>query len=71
MNTTIDDRSAARTRSGTLGEAASADDREALRDSVADLLRRRGGMDSVRKASTLPGRTDEPLWSTLCTEIGV
>ncbi|MFZ2242565.1 MAG: acyl-CoA dehydrogenase family protein [Gordonia amarae] len=66
MNTTIDDRPTA-----AIGAAVSAEEREALRDSVADLLRRRGGMDAVRAASTRPGRTDDALWATLCTEIGV
>ena len=66
MNTTIDDRPVT-----TPGQAVSAEEREALRESVADLIRRRGGMDTVRAASTRPGRTDESLWATLCAEIGV
>ena len=66
MNTTTDDRP-----TSASGAAVSAQEREALRDSVADLLRRRGSMAEVRAAATRPGRTDEPLWTTLCTEIGV
>lgn len=53
------------------GTAISAQDRESLRASVSDLLRRRGTSEALRAAMTTPNRTDEALWSTLSTEIGV
>ncbi|MGW0039214.1 acyl-CoA dehydrogenase family protein [Gordonia sp. NPDC003376] len=49
----------------------SAEDREALRDSVAGLLDQRSAPAAVRAAMSAPGRIDAPLWQTLCTEIGV
>lgn len=51
--------------------AISADDRAALRESVADLLRKRSDSAAVRRAMAGTPRIDRDLWQTLCTEIGV
>ncbi len=50
-------------------DTISDDDLAALRDSVADLIARRGGSTAVRAAMASPGRTDTELWAGL-TEIG-
>ncbi|MFT4200894.1 acyl-CoA dehydrogenase family protein [Gordonia sp. (in: high G+C Gram-positive bacteria)] len=50
-------------------DAISADDVAALRDSVADLIARRGGPEAVRAAISSEKRTDSQLWTGL-TEIG-
>lgn len=49
--------------------AISADDLAALRDSVRDLIARRGGSAAVRTAIASPTRTDAQLWTGL-VEIG-
>ncbi|MFT3899082.1 MAG: acyl-CoA dehydrogenase family protein [Gordonia sp. (in: high G+C Gram-positive bacteria)] len=50
-------------------EAISAEDLAALRDSVADLIARRGGPEAVRSGISSEKRTDAELWHGL-TEIG-
>ncbi|MGC4935399.1 acyl-CoA dehydrogenase family protein [Gordonia sp. DT30] len=52
-------------------DAVSPEDRRALRDSVATLLRQRADSTAVRKAMTSTPRIDRSLWQTLCAEIGV
>ncbi|MCR5977681.1 acyl-CoA dehydrogenase [Gordonia jinghuaiqii] len=54
-----------------MSPAISPEEREALAESVRDLLRRRGDSAAVRSAMASPGRIDASLWQTLCTEIGV
>ena len=52
-------------------EPISAEDLEALRDSVASLLRQRSDSATVRTMMASSPRVDRALWQTLCTEIGV
>lgn len=51
-------------------EMVSAEELAALRDSVADVLRRRGE-GALRAAIESDGRIDRELWQTLCEQIGV
>ncbi|NMO04458.1 acyl-CoA dehydrogenase [Gordonia sp. TBRC 11910] len=54
----------------TTSTAASAEEIAALRDSVREVIRRRGDR-ALRTAIESPTRTDVELWSTLCEQVGV
>lgn len=54
----------------TMQATASAEEIAALRDSVREVLRRRGE-DALRTAVESPKRYDAELWSTLCEQVGV
>ncbi|GAC68450.1 acyl-CoA dehydrogenase family protein [Gordonia soli] len=49
----------------------SAEERDALRESVGDLLRKRSDPAAVRAAIGSTPRMDRELWSTLCNDIGI
>ena len=61
----------ATTDGATTDSAISTEDRDALRQSVADLLAKRSDSTAVRAAMRTPRRFDDALWRTLCDEIGV
>ncbi|GAA1481225.1 acyl-CoA dehydrogenase family protein [Gordonia sinesedis] len=58
------------TESTTL-DSVSAEEREALRASVREVLARRAGSASVRSAMGATPRIDAGLWRTLCADVGV
>ncbi|MEP9392777.1 acyl-CoA dehydrogenase family protein [Gordonia sp. VNQ95] len=68
MSTTVD-QPAVNNPAGA--EPISAEDREALRESVASLLAQRSDSAAVRRAMTRTPRIDQTLWQTLSSEIGV
>lgn len=51
--------------------AVSAEDREALRAAVRDVLTRRSGPAAVRASMAATPRVDRDLWRTLCSDVGV
>ncbi|WP_288337996.1 acyl-CoA dehydrogenase family protein [uncultured Gordonia sp.] len=55
----------------TVRESISTEEREALRESIAALLKQRGGSAALRTSMSETPRIDRGLWQTLSTEIGV